>query len=123
MNLSTLLTSSWLQMLLSFPTQYPAIFVLSVILAVFGFLQPYENLYCNVLESLLSLDVLVLLLMRNTVQISDELQVLPQNNTTANQCTDISGVTGFTWLLLPFYYFPLIVLAIVCIVVLTHRVR
>ena len=106
-----------------FPTQYPALFVLSVIFAVFGFLQPYENLYCNVLECLLSLDVLALLLMRNTAQISDELQVLPQNNTTANQCADISGVTGFTWLLLPFYYFPVIVLAIVCIIAVTYYVR
>ena len=48
---------------------------------------------------------------------------LPQNNMTANQCADISGVTGFTWLLLPFYYFPLIVLALVCSVILTHHVR
>ena len=94
-----------------------------MILAVFGFLQPYKNLYCNVLECLLSLDVLVLLLMRNTAQISDELQVLPQNNMTANQCADISGVTGFTWLLLPFYYFPVIVLAIVCVIVVTYYVR
>ena len=106
-----------------FPTQYPAIFVLSVILAVFGFLQPYENMYCNVLECLLSLDVLVLLLMRNTAQISDELQVLPQNNMTANQCTDTSGVAGFTWLLLPFYYFPVIVLAIVCVIAVTYYVK
>ena len=94
-----------------------------MLIAVFGFLQPYENLYCNVLECLLSLDVLVLLLMRNTAQISDKLQVPPQNNTTANQCADISGVTGFTWLLLPFYYFPLIVLALVCSVILTRHVR
>ena len=94
-----------------------------MILGVFGFLQPYENVYCNVLESLLSLDVLVLLLMRNTEQISDQLQVLPQNNITASQCADISGVTGLSWLLLPFYYFPVIVLALVCSVVVTYYVK
>ena len=94
-----------------------------MLIAVFGFLQPYENMYCNVLESLLSLDVLVLLLMRNTEQISDQLQVLPQNNITASQCADISGVTGLSWLLLPFYYFPVIVLVLVCSVVVTCRVR
>ena len=105
------------------PIQYPALFVLSMLTAVFGFVQPYESMYCNILESLLSLDVLVLLLMRNTEQISEELQVLPQSNITANQCAYTSGVTGFTWLLLPFYYFPLIVLAIVSSVVVIHYVR
>ena len=94
-----------------------------MLIAVFGFLQPYENMYCNVLESLLSLDVLVLLLMRNTEQISDQLQVLPQNNITASQCADISGVTRLSWLLLPFYYFPVIVLVLVCSVMVTCRVR
>ena len=94
-----------------------------MILGVFGFLQPYENMYINVFESLLSLDVLVLLLMRNTEQISDQLQVLPQNNITASQCADISGVTGLSWLLLPFYYFPVIVLVLVCSVVVTYYVK
>ena len=94
-----------------------------MILGVFGFLQPYENMYYNVLESLLSLNILVLLLMRNTGQISDELQVLPQNNINASQCADISGVTGLSWLLLPFYYFPVIVLALACSVVVAYYVR
>ena len=95
-----------------FSLQYPAIFILLLITTVFGFLQPYENMYCNVLECLLSLDVLVLLL-RNTAQISDELQVLPQqtsNMTTVGTCRrEVEGITRFSWLLFLFYYFPLIV--------------
>ena len=91
-------------------------FVLSMLIAVFGFLQPYENMYCNVLESLLSLDVLVLLLMRDTEQLSDELQVLSQqtsNMTTVGTCRrPVEGITGFSWLLFPLYYFPPVVFLI-----------
>ena len=104
------------------PTQYPAIFILSVIIAVFGFLQPYKNIYNNILESLLSLDVLVLLMMRNTQQITEQLQVLPHSNIT-NGCTDINGVTEFTWLVSPFYYAPVAVLMLVTIVCASCNVR
>ena len=107
----------------SLPTQYPAMFILSVIIVVYGFLQPYKNMYNNVLESFLSLDVFILLLLRNTEQISDELQILPLNNFTANECTVISGVTGFTWLLLPFYYASVVALLVVIVIVATHSVR
>jgi len=48
---------------------------------------------------------------------------LPQNNITASQCADISGVTGLSWLLLPFYYFPVIVLVLVCSVGVTYYVK
>ena len=99
-----------------FSLQYPVIFILLVIITVFGYLQPYENMYCNVLESLLSLNILVLLLMRNTEQISDELQVLSQqtsNMTTVGTCRrPVEGITGFSWLLFPLYYFPLVVFLI-----------
>ena len=104
------------QQLWFFPFQYPAIFIILVIITVFGYLQPYENMYCNVLEFVLSLDILVLLLMRNTEQISDELQVLPQqtsNMTTVGTCRrPVEGITGFSWLLFPLYYFPPVVFLI-----------
>jgi len=105
------------------PTQYPAIFILSVIIAVFGFLQPYKNVCNNILESLLSLDVLVLLMMRNTQHITEQLQVLPHSNITANGCTDVNGVTEFTWLVSPFYYAPVAVLLLVTIVCTSCNVR
>ena len=100
----------------AFSLQYPVIFILLVMITVFGFLQPYESMHCNILESLLSLDILVLLLMRNTEQLSDELQVLPQqtsNVTTVGTCKrPVEGITGFSWLLFPLYYFPLVVFLI-----------
>ena len=96
-----------------FPLQCLAILAILVMITVFGYLQPYEDMYCNALEFVLSVNVLVLLLMRNTEQISDELQVLPQqtsNMTTVGTCRRaVEGVTGFSWLLFPFYYFPPVV--------------
>ena len=98
-------------------------FILSVIIVVFGFLQPYKNMYNNVLESLLSLDVFILLLLRNTGQISDGLQILPLSNFTANECTVIDGVTGFTGMLLPFYYASVVAFIVVIVIAATHSVR
>ena len=83
---------------------------------VFGYLQPYEDVYCNALEFVLSLAVL---LMRNTEQISDELQVLPQqisNMTTVGTCRRaVEGITGFSWLLFLLYYFPPVVFLVAAV--------
>jgi len=107
-------------------SQYAAIFIISVIMTVFGFLQPYKSMCCNILEALLSLDVLVLLLLRNTEQITDQLQVPAEktsNGTTGRVCTEVEGITGFSWLLFPFYYFPLAVFLIATTIWIVVHVR
>ena len=107
--------------------QYLPVLAILVMITVFGYLQPYEDVYCNALEFVLSLDVLVLLLMRNTAQISDELQVLPQqtsNMTTVGACRrEVEGITGFSWLLFPLYYFPPVVFITVGATWVTFNMR
>ena len=108
------------------PPKYAAIFIISVIMTVFGFLQPYKSVYCNILEALLSLDVLVLLLLRNTEQITDQLQVpteLSSNGTAGRECVEEEGITGFSWLLFPLYYFPLVVFLIATTIWIVFCVR
>ena len=107
-------------------SQYAAIFIISVIITVFGFLQPYKSVRYNILEAFLSLDVLVLLLLRNTEQITDQLQVpagQSSNGTTGRVCTEVEGITGFSWLLFPFYYFPLAVFLIATTIWIVFHVR
>ena len=110
-----------------FPLQYLATLAILVMITVFGYLQPYKDMYCNALEFVLSLNVLVLLLMRNTEQISDELQVLPQqtsNMTTVGACRRaVEGVTGFSWLLFPLYYFPPVVFITASATWVTFKMR
>jgi len=82
--------------------------------------------HCNILEALLSLDVLVLLLLRNTEQITDQLQVPAEktsNGTTGRACTEVEGITGFSWLLFPLYYFPLVVFLIATTIWIVFHVR
>jgi len=97
-------------------------------MTVVGFLQPYKSVHCNTLEAFLPLDVLVLLLLRNTEQITDQLQVPAEqfsNGTigTACTCTEVEGITGFSWLLFPFYYFPLVVSLIATTIWIVFHVR
>ena len=110
-----------------FPLQYLATLAILVMITVFGYLQPYKDMYCNALEFVLSLNVLVLLLMRNTEQISDELQVLPQqtsNMTTVGACIrEVEGITAFSWLLFPLYYFPPVVFLVAGATWVTFSVR
>lgn len=90
--------------------QYPATIVLLVIIAVFGFVKPYNSMIGNILETAFAVDIMVLLFLRNTQQIKDKLQVLQLRNLSSNECEDpVEGITNLTTLLLPFYYIPLAV--------------
>ena len=55
--------------------QYAAIYVLTVVMAVVGVSQPYKKFSVNVLDVLMSSVVLVMLYIRNTEQIVDDMQV------------------------------------------------
>ena len=57
------------------PSQYPVYFVLVVLATIQAYVQPYRHALWNVLELLVSVDVLVLLLIRNTDYIEEFLQV------------------------------------------------
>ena len=111
--------------------QFPAIFVLSVTIAVYGFVQPYKDMASNIIETVLSLNVLLLLLLQNTELIVDELQKVKvpeqpsvETANVTNQCSnEINGITDLTWLLLPFYYIPLVVSVLVTTVWVMSRIR
>lgn len=70
--------------------QYPATIVLLVIIAVFGFVKPYNSMIGNILETAFAVDIMVLLFLRNTQQIKDKLQVLQLRNLSSNECEDRS---------------------------------
>ena len=83
-------------------------------MVVFGTLQPYKQKIPIITEMVVAVDVIIMLLLRSTKQIQDDLQTLPlQNAITEEKCsTDIEGITNLTILLLPFFYFPLAVLLV-----------
>ena len=79
--------------------------------AVYSYVQPFKQLAVNVLETVLSINTIILLLLRNTSTIRDDLSSLGrQLSLNETLCQDeVKGVTDFSWLLLPVYYLPLII--------------
>ena len=76
--------------------------------AVYGHMQPFKQFAVNVLETVLSINTIILLLLRNTRTIGDILGSPKSFDTTA--CEDnVKSVTDFSWLLLPVYYLPLVI--------------
>ncbi len=95
--------------------QYPAIFILMVFVAAFGYLQPYKHLLTNILEIALCINVLTMLLLRNTMTLTEGLQALKERDGQSDdECNDqFEGVTDLAILLGTFYYFPLVVFLVV----------
>ena len=84
--------------------------------AVYGHTQPFKQFAVNVLETVLSINTIILLLLKNTETIRDNLSSLslvPHNETIPHNKThfqdELKGTTDFSWLLLPVYYLPLVI--------------
>ena len=85
----------------------------------------------NVLEVVLAVDVLVMLMMKNTDHIRDSLigippQLVSTTNDSANACVDaenISALSPLVILLTPFYYLPLVIAVAGGIVWTAHQAR
>ena len=91
-----------------------------IIFAVNSFLSPYKNMSINILECLLCTILIFIILLRNTVNILEELLVLVTDSNEQivdGSCdSDSSGVTRLTVLLTPFYYLLLVVPVCYCMV-------
>ena len=95
--------------------------------ALYGYIQPFKDLAVNILETALSINTLVLLLLRNTDTVEESLGHLGEQSAADSQtnvCRDsVDGVTDLAWLLLPLYYLPLAVFCITGVVWISLRVR
>ena len=85
-----------------------------IMMVLYGYVQPYDDRTSTLLEAVLSINVLVLLLLRNINQLRETLGVLfyPVATVALNQteCSLIAETkTRFAWTLFPFYYVPLVV--------------
>ena len=91
-------------------------FVLMISTTLYLFIQPYSSQVANVLETLLSLDVLILLFFASNEAIPEFLLTvgstqLQSSVTELQTCpSPIIGVTKLTALMTPFYYIPLVFL-------------
>ena len=109
---------------------YPAIYVLLILLFVVGLVQPYKHWSYNVLDMVMAGNILVLLLLRKTNQVEEDYQVIPPQSQQRRmgrggraECGEIEGVTNMTWLLFPFSYFPLLLTLILLVVWTVYKVH
>ncbi|CAI7990804.1 hypothetical protein GBAR_LOCUS550 [Geodia barretti] len=129
--------------IVAFPgNNYPVYFVLAVLVTVQAYVQPYRRMFWNFLELVLSVNVMVLLLLRNTTSIEAALQTYPAGDRdtsgsssnggggggggggSSEECTDeVDGITPFVILLSVLYYLPLLLSAVVAVHWLGNLVR
>lgn len=101
---------------------YAAIFFLVILLTFTGFFKPYKTMIVTVLDLLYSVDIFILLSLRNTVALEDTMHVVPRQSTARGDrgCGDAEGYTPFVLLLVVFYYVP-VLLALVALLVWISR--
>lgn len=84
-----------------------------IILGVYTFVFPHKDYVINVVECLSCTNLILMILLRNTANIVEELSVLVTDSNEPvvdGSCnSDSSGVTILTALLTPFYYLFLVV--------------
>lgn len=96
--------------------QVYASLVLLVMIALYGFVQPYRSKVANILELVFQTNFFVFILLENTPLIRDNLFTFPVEDPTTTSVDESyeSSISNLTWLLTPFYYLPLIVFVLVC---------
>jgi len=97
-------------------TQVAVLLLLCLMLAVYGFCLPYRSLAVNFIELTVQINSILLFLLVTSGVLEPYLSlrhpspVIGRNNT---QCKDTSGTSSATWILLPVYYLPALIILIV----------
>ena len=104
--------------------QYPVIFYLAISVTVCTFIQPYKHLVSNILDTLLTADVLILLLIRNTSAISfgedRTFSLIEDSNLTCLSSMAELKVTSKVYTVAPFYFIPLAAFVSTIVVSITY---
>ena len=105
-------------------------FVLSIFMLIIGYVRPYLDRISNYVELFLSSNILILLLLRNTEQLKEELKHIPlpdgQRLESPRNCAEgveVEGASGFAWLLFVFYYLPLLAALVGIILWTAYKIR
>ena len=94
-------------------------FVVMLVVMLYGYVQPFKSTLSNVVETVLAVDTLILLILSNTSQLRDSGSSLSLFTTSINGCTQTEshGITDLVALMTVFYYFPLLVLLVAVAVI------
>ena len=92
------------------PIQYPLMLILSILIVTTGLVWPHKSILSNIMDLLLSVDVMLLLILRSTGQLNDKLGAVTfEGANKSNQCVEFDfNLPILSYILLPFYYLPLL---------------
>ena len=98
--------------------QVAILLLLCIFMALYGFYQPYKYCVVNVLEIVVEFNFLVILLLVSSKVMEPfyKLHLVKSAQLTSDSCSAVqrNGIAVATWILLPLYYFPILLLAIIC---------
>ena len=107
--------------------QVAPILVLSIILAVYGYAQPYKSRTANLLEIVTLTNFILLLLLREAPDVIDTHFRFPgadHDIHTHGDCMHMpDGISYISWILFPFYYIPVILFSVALTVYATLAIR
>lgn len=111
--------------------QYASIFFLMITEGVYMLIQPFKAMSANIIEAILAVNVLILLLLRQTDRALGYSSSLPQSSSDTNtnisqaECYDnvFSGFSVQALVLIPGYFIPLVVFILATCVSAILKIR
>ena len=106
---------------------------MSILLVVYGYIQPYKSLTANIAEIVVQMNFSLLLILESTSFLRDAYNTFPSTSrlesgtsvqNESNTCSDdLTGVSILSAILLPFYYMPLLFFTVLVIIKLILFIR
>lgn len=99
--------------------------ILTLYTAIYGYVQPYKSKLSNITEAAVNINFLVLLILNATAFFHDDYLTFPPLVQSANDtCSDsVHGIATVSWILMPFYYLPLVGFFVILISALLAYIR
>ena len=108
------------------------VLVVAVYTTVYSYIQPYRYRLANFLEIAVNLSFLLLLLISSTSFFRDDFFVFPSLSEVSaaaggggggSYCGSVRGIAVVSWILMPFYYLPVLVAGATASVLLALFIR
>ena len=108
--------------------QVVRVFLVGIYTTVYSYTQPYRSRLANYVEIAVNLNFLFLLLINATSFFNDDFFIFStlSGNSTAvvdSHCSSVSGIAVVSWILMPFYYLPILGGFIIAVVLTILYIR
>ncbi|XP_065906418.1 uncharacterized protein [Dysidea avara] len=100
----------------------PVLLATMVCTALYAYIQPYQNFYVNILETVVLTDLLLLLTIASTEQFQNSVFDV-SHSFEIDECGEVKSLSEHAAILIPFYYIPLIMLIVLVTILLVAHTK